>query len=71
MTAARPRVINQLGIPCIGSLNQFSVEIVGWIGIKQTFLVSQNYQQVGFDQVGYQRTQRIVITETWRHCHSH
>ena len=43
--------------------DQCGSRFFAWIGCVQTFLIGQDDQGIGFDQVGNQCTQRVVITE--------
>lgn len=44
-------------------VDQLGIGIVVWIGVEYIVVIGKDYQQVGFDQVGYQCCQGVVVVE--------
>ncbi|MNT04455.1 hypothetical protein D3C72_1390340 [compost metagenome] len=47
-----------------GFVDQLRIRVVARVGIEHAVAVGEDHQQVGFDQVGDQRGQGVVVTET-------
>ncbi|MNF64007.1 hypothetical protein D3C84_457270 [compost metagenome] len=45
-------------------VNQLGIRIVARISIEHAVTISENHQQISLDQVGHQRRQGVVVTET-------
>ncbi len=53
----------QRGFAGLGMRNEFGLGILARIRVVQATLVGQDDQRVGFDQVGDQRAQRVVVAQ--------
>ena len=54
---------DELRIGEVGLADELGVGITAWIAIEQTFLIREDHQQVGLDEIHRQRAERVVVAQ--------
>ena len=57
------RHVLELGVAGARLVHKCGVRVAPWVGAVEAFLVGQDDQSIGIDQVGHQGTQGIVVAE--------